>query len=94
MDFTSLTNGILRVNAWVWQPLAMPLILLIVGGWLTVRTGLVQIIRFPVAVRMVFRGAFAKQKDAESGTITPFQALSTALAATVGNGNIGGAAEG
>ena len=92
MDFTSLTNGILRVNAWVWQPLAMPLILLIVGGWLTVRTGLVQIIRFPVAVRMVFRGAFAKQKDAESGTITPFQALSTALAATVGNGNIGGVA--
>ena len=31
MDLTSLTNGILRVDAWVWQPLAMPLVLLVVG---------------------------------------------------------------
>jgi alanine or glycine:cation symporter, AGCS family len=92
MDFSRLTNGILHVDAWVWQPFAMPLVLLLVGGWLTIRTGLVQIVRFPVAVRMVFAGAFAKRTTQDAGTITPFQALSTALAATVGNGNIGGVA--
>jgi AGCS family alanine or glycine:cation symporter len=52
----------------------------------------VQFRRFPEAVRMVLRGAFKKETNAEAGTITPFQALSTALAATVGNGNIGGVA--
>jgi AGCS family alanine or glycine:cation symporter len=40
---------------------------------------------------MVFAGAF-KKNTAQDGTITPFQALSTALASTVGNGNIGGVA--
>jgi AGCS family alanine or glycine:cation symporter len=79
------------MDAWVWQPMLMPLILLIVGGWLTVRTGLVQLRHFPTAVRFSLRGAFGK-KDPAGGTITPFQALSTALAATVGNGNIGGVA--
>lgn len=91
MDLTQLTNGILSVNDWVWQPFAMPLVLVIVGGFLTVMTGFVQIRRFPVALRMVMKGAFQKQEKG-SKTITPFQALSTALASTVGNGNIGGVA--
>ena len=91
MNLDALSDAILAVNDWVWQPAAMPALLLVVGGWLTIRSGLVQIRRFPIAVRMVFRGAFAKKTD-EAGTITPFQALSTALAATVGNGNIGGVA--
>lgn len=86
-----LTNGILRLNDIVWQPFAMPIILLIVGLWLTIRTGFVQVARFPVALRMVMKGAFSKEKG-DGKTITPFQALSTALAATVGNGNIGGVA--
>ena len=86
-----LTNGILYVDGLVWQPFAMPLILLVVGLWLTIRTGFVQITRFPVALRMVMKGAFSKDKG-DGKTITPFQALSTALAATVGNGNIGGVA--
>jgi AGCS family alanine or glycine:cation symporter len=91
MDFTAVADRILAVDSWVWQPLAMPLILLIVGGWLTIRTGFVQVARFPTALRMVLAGALAK-KDKASATITPFQALTTALAATVGNGNIGGVA--
>ena len=81
MDLTQLTNGILSVNDWVWQPFAMPLVLVIVGGFLTVMTGFVQIRRFPVALRMVMKGAFQKQEKG-SKTITPFQALSTALAST------------
>jgi AGCS family alanine or glycine:cation symporter len=91
MDFSALADRMLAIDAWVWQPLVMPLLLLIVGGWLTIRTGFVQISRFPTALRMVAAGAFAK-RDRASATITPFQALSTALAATVGNGNIGGVA--
>jgi len=87
----NLTAIIESMDAWVWQPMLMPLILLIVGGWLTARTGLVQLRHFPTAVRFSLRGAFGK-KDPTGGTITPFQALSTALAATVGNGNIGGVA--
>jgi alanine or glycine:cation symporter, AGCS family len=91
MDLTELTARILLVDGWVWQPFAMPLVLVVVGGLLTWRSGFVQIRRFPAALRMVARGAFARQAQGE-GTITPFQALSTALASTVGNGNIGGVA--
>jgi len=90
MDLTQLTDQILALNDLVWQPMAMPLVLVIVGGLLTVVTGFVQIRRFPLAVRTVMKGAFSK--DTGDGTITPFQALSTALASTVGNGNIGGVA--
>jgi AGCS family alanine or glycine:cation symporter len=88
----SLTGQITLIDSWVWQPYVMPLVLLIVGGWLTIRTGLVQIRRFPTSVKMSLGGAFTKKAAGEAGTITPFQALSTALAATVGNGNIGGVA--
>jgi len=90
MDLTQLTDQILALNDLVWQPMAMPLVLVIVGGLLTIVTGFVQIRRFPLAVRTVMKGAFSK--DTGDGTITPFQALSTALASTVGNGNIGGVA--
>ena len=88
-----LTDRVLTLNDFVWQPLAMPLVLVIVGGLITVMTGLVQIRRFPIALRMVTGGAFGRDAgDRGEGTITQFQALSTALASTVGNGNIGGVA--
>jgi alanine or glycine:cation symporter, AGCS family len=74
MDLTQLTNWITSIDGLVWQPFAMPLVLVIVGGLLT-----------------VMKGAFQKSVPG-SKTITPFQALSTALASTVGNGNIGGVA--
>ncbi len=79
----------------VWQPFAMPLVLVVVGGLITVMTGFVQLRRFPLAVRLALGGAFASARRddrGEEGTITQFQALSTALASTVGNGNIGGVA--
>ena len=87
----TLTERVLALDAFVWQPFAMPLILLVVGGLVTLATGVVQVRRFPLAVRHVAAGAFGKTTAGE-GTITPFQALSTALASTVGNGNIGGVA--
>ena len=86
-----LTEQILAIDSFVWQPFAMPLILIIVGGLVTLATGVVQVRRFPLAVRHVVAGALGRTSGGE-GTITPFQALSTALASTVGNGNIGGVA--
>ncbi|HUF48235.1 MAG TPA: sodium:alanine symporter family protein [Vicinamibacterales bacterium] len=91
MNLEDLTTTISRIDSAVWHWYAMPLVLVIVGGLLTVATGFVQIRRFPVALRTVLKGAFQKA-DAGAKTITPFQALSTALASTVGNGNIGGVA--
>ena len=85
-----LTERIQAVDAFVWQPFAMPLVLLLVGGLITLMTGVVQIQRFPLAVRMVLRSM--RGHSTGEGTITQFQALSTALASTVGNGNIGGVA--
>lgn len=87
---TDLTSRIEALDAAVWQPFVMPLVLLIVGGWLTWRTGLVQVRHFGTSVKMSLGGMFKKQEG--EGTISSFQALSTALAATVGNGNIGGVA--
>jgi AGCS family alanine or glycine:cation symporter len=92
MNLDAITEQILSFDSMVWQPFAMPLVLVVVGGLLTLITGVVQIRRFPLAARVVFGGAFAKRDKAVTKTITPFQALSTALAATVGNGNIGGVA--
>ena len=86
-----LTTTILAIDSTVWAPFAMPLVLVVVGGLLTVLTGFVQIRRFPFALRMVSRGVFGAKATVQ-GTITPFQALTTALASTVGNGNIGGVA--
>jgi len=92
MNIDAITDQILALDSLVWQPFVMPLVLVIVGGLITLATGVVQIRRFPLAFRTTFQGAFAKRGDAAANTITPFQALATALAATVGNGNIGGVA--
>ncbi len=91
MFVESLTNYVLAVNDFLYQWWLMPLVLLAVGAWLTVSSGFVQFRRFPLAVKRALGGVF-KRRTTEEGTITPFQALSTALAATVGNGNIGGVA--
>ncbi len=91
----TLTGHIQTLDGMVWQPFAMPLVLVVVGGLITVMTGFVQLRRFPLAVRLALGGAFASARRddrGEEGTITQFQALSTALASTVGNGNIGGVA--
>ena len=85
-----LTEHIQAIDGLVWQPFAMPLVLLTVGGLITLSTGLVQIRRFPLALRMVVKSM--RGTSSGEGTITQFQALSTALASTVGNGNIGGVA--
>lgn len=69
----------------------IPLIVLIIGTglYLTIRVGFLQIRLLPVALKLVF--SKKHDKNAE-GDITQFQALTTALAATIGTGNIVGVA--
>ena len=61
------------------------------GIFLTVRLGFVQVRRFGEAVREFFGG---RSRTATGGALTPFQAFMTALAATIGTGNIAGVAAG
>ncbi|WP_144511812.1 sodium:alanine symporter family protein [Bacillus sp. FJAT-22090] len=69
----------------------IPLLILIVGTgiYLTVRVGVLQIRLLPTALRLVFSKNHDKTAE---GDISQFQALTTALAATVGTGNIVGVA--
>jgi AGCS family alanine or glycine:cation symporter len=85
-----ITAYVEMMSDWIYQWWAIPALLVVAGGYLTYQTGFVQIRRFGFAVKMVFKGI--KKDPSVKGTITPFQALSTALASTVGNGNIGGVA--
>ncbi len=63
-------------------------ILLGAGLFLTVRTGFVQVRRFGEACRV----AFVRRGSGDKGALTPFQAFMTALAASIGTGNIAGVA--
>lgn len=76
------------LNSFVW---GIPMLVLIIGTglYLSIRTGFIQIFEFRYAMKNTIGKAFKKQKKIK-GAITPFQALTTALAATVGTGNIAG----
>ncbi|MEE0955032.1 MAG: sodium:alanine symporter family protein [Eubacterium sp.] len=78
------------VNNFVWGIPAMVCILG-VGLYLTVRTRFLQIRKFGYSMKHTIGGIF-NRKEAPKGALTPFQAVCTALAATVGTGNIAGVA--
>ena len=78
------------VNNFIWGVPAMVCIIG-VGLYLSIRTGFLQIRKFPYAIQTTI-GRMFRKKDASDGAITPFQAVCTALAATVGTGNIAGVA--
>lgn len=52
---------------------------------------ILQIRKFPYAMKVTI-GRMLRKRDASDGALTPFQAVCTALAATVGTGNIAGVA--
>ena len=78
------------VNQFIWGVPAMVYIIG-VGLLLSVRTGFLQIRKFPYAIKTTI-GRMFRKKDASDGAMTPFQAVCTALAGTVGTGNIAGVA--
>ncbi|HFU1091444.1 TPA: alanine/glycine:cation symporter family protein [Streptococcus suis] len=75
-----------NINNLVW---GLPLLLLLVGTgvYFTLRLGIFQISKLPTAFRLIFSSDQSGQGDVSS-----FAALCTALAATVGTGNIVGVA--
>ncbi len=91
----SVLETLLKVTTGVSSALwGLPMVILLFGTGLllSLRTGFVQIQNFTQAVRLVLGGGPRDDGDADDGDITPFQALMTALSATVGNGNIAGVA--
>ena len=78
------------VNNFIWGVPAMVCIIG-VGLYLSIRTNFLQIRKFSYSIRVTL-GRMFRKRDASDGTMTPFQAVCTALAATVGTGNIAGVA--
>lgn len=80
-------NAVLsKIDSYVW---GVPLIVLIIAGgiMLTVRMGLLQMRRLPLALKWMI-----KNEEEGEGEVTSFGALCTALSATIGTGNIVGVA--
>jgi AGCS family alanine or glycine:cation symporter len=87
----SLTQWVDKTAYNIWSYLLF--VLLAAGIWLTVRTRFVQFRHLGDAFKIMSAGLLRKGKsEKREGDVSAFQALSTALAATVGNGNIGGVA--
>ena len=74
------------IDGFIWGP---PLMILLIGTGIlmSVRLGLLQVMKLPKALQLIFT---ARSKG--EGDVSSFQALCTALAATVGTGNIVGVA--
>jgi AGCS family alanine or glycine:cation symporter len=93
----AIRQAIFWTSDFVWGPWATPIgpipgplmiLVVLTGIFLTIRTGAVQVRRFPEAVRTIVPKASASA----GGALSPFQAFMTALAASIGTGNIAGVA--
>ena len=88
-----MVEALLAFNNWlnsiVWGP---PFMVLLVGTglYLTVRLGFFQFTHLGHAWKQTFGRFFSKTKEDEGGSITSFQAVASAMAATIGVGNIAG----
>ena len=84
VKFNSALNGI------VWGP---PMLILLVGAgvYLSIRTNFFSVTKLGYILKQTLFKMFSKDQTGE-GEITAFQAVATALAATVGTGNIAGVA--
>ena len=88
LDWIINVNRVL--NNFIW---GLPAMICIIGAglWLTIRTRAIQVRKFGTAMNNTLGRVFEK-KTAKDGSISPFQAVCTALAGTVGTGNIAGVA--
>jgi len=82
-----ISDRIQSLADWLFMPWVVA-VLLAAGLFLTFRTRFVQVRRFAEA----WRTAFTQERSGSSGVLTPFQAFMTALAASIGTGNIAGVA--
>ncbi|WP_309064375.1 alanine/glycine:cation symporter family protein [Microbacterium sp.] len=89
MDLTGLQTVLEQISGVIWGPYVLIPLLLGTGLYLTIRLGGLQFLRLGPALRL---GLFTRKDPGADGDISQFQALTTALAATVGTGNIVGVA--
>ena len=82
-----MTKILEDIHTVVWGAPTLVLVLG-VGLYLSLRTGFCQLRLLGPAVKQLFSG----KKEAQTGTVSPMRALCTALAATVGTGNLAGVA--
>ena len=87
---SDLLNFFSTIDSWVWGP---PLLILLVGTglYLTLRLGMLQILKLPLAIKYLFTKE-ENLSDKSEGDVSSFAALCTALSATIGTGNIVGVA--
>ncbi|QSP95728.1 sodium:alanine symporter family protein [Marinobacter salinisoli] len=86
----TISNFISDINALVWGP-PMLVMILGVGLFLSLGLKLMPILKLGAGFRLMWQGRTSTGAESE-GEIPPFQALMTALSATVGTGNIAGVA--
>ena len=88
LEAVTLVNG--KINDFVWGPI-MLVLLVGTGVFLTFRTGWIQVRRFGYIMKNTVGSLFRKKDRKDHGSnLSPFQAVTTALAGTVGTGNIAG----
>ena len=88
----TLMNLNTTVNGFVWGPITL-LLLVSLGYYLTIRTKGLQFRKLGFVFKRTLGGALKGNAAAKDGkNITPFQAMATALASTIGTGNIVGIA--
>jgi AGCS family alanine or glycine:cation symporter len=89
--YQSLSQWVDHTAYNIWSYLLF--VLLAAGLWLTIRTRFIQVRHLGDSFKLIFAGFLGKKsRKKREGDVSAFAALSTALAATVGNGNIGGVA--
>jgi len=87
LDLITLVNK--ELNDFIWGPV-MLVLLVGTGIYLTCRTGWIQVRRFGYIMKNTLGSLFHKSEKKKDNNLTPFQAVTTALAGTVGTGNIAG----
>ena len=86
----ALTTTFNTLSSWLWSEYLLIPLLAAIGVYLSIGLRGLTLKRLPRAFSLAWRGR--RDNERESGEISPFQALTTALSATVGTGNIAGVA--
>ena len=90
MEIISAINA--KVNSIVWGPIMLTL-LIGAGLYLSIRMGFPQFRRFGYMLKNTILGVFSKSQHEKDGSgVSPFQAVATAMAGTIGTGSIAGLA--
>lgn len=88
LEIVDMINS--AIGDFIW---GVPAIVCIIGVGLllSIRTGFIQIRKFGLALKNTIIGKIFSKNTSQDGSMSPFQAVCTALAGTVGTGNIAGA---